>query len=153
MKRMHGRIWAGMAGAVVAGFALGGGGCQTVERTITGKPRIERPVEVVYKFENVKRTPSLNEWDSIRRVLYLHAKGSVTISDTNQRRYDQTDLRDYMARFTVPDATHIGKINEELDELAGKEVAGERVRFIMTRAEVTFMGTTWRRRTTRSCGG
>lgn len=125
-------------------FAFGAGllgavGCQSVERTITGKPRVERPVEVVYKFENVKKTPSMNEWDSVRRILYLHAKGSVNISDTNLRRYDQTDLRDYMARFTIPDASHIASINEEIDALAGKEVAGERLRFVMTSAELTFM--------------
>jgi hypothetical protein len=135
MKRKHGWAWIGVA--ALAAFA---GGCQSVERTISGKPRIERPVEVVYKFENVKRTASLNEWDSIRRVLYLHAKGSVNVTDSNQRRYAQTDLRDYMARFTVPDASHIAKINEEIDELAGKEVAGEKLKFVMTRAEVTFEG-------------
>lgn len=135
MKRTHATGW--VAGI---GLVLMAGGCQSVERTISGKPRIERPVEVVYKFENVKRTPALNEWDSIRRVLYLHAKGSVNVTDTNQRRYAQTDLRDYMARFTVPDASHIAKINEEIDELAAKEVAGEKLKFVMTRAEVTFEG-------------
>jgi hypothetical protein len=117
-----------------------GMGCQTVERTITGKPRVERPVEVVYRFDNVKRTPAVNEWDSIRRILYLHAKGSVSVSDANQRRYDQTDLRDYTARFTIPDASHIAKLNEEIDALDGKEVGGERLRFAMTRAEIGFSG-------------
>lgn len=120
--------------------AFGGPGCQTVERTITGKPRVDRPVEVVYRFDNVKRTPTVNEWDSIRRILYLHAKGSVNITDANLRRYDLTDLRDYTARFTVPDASHIAKINEEIDALADEKVGGERLRFAMTRAEVVFAG-------------
>src|SRR5690606_34678777 len=101
---------------------------------ITGKPRVDRPVEVVYRFDNVKRTPTVNEWDSIRRILYLHAKGSVNITDANLRRYDLTDLRDYTARFTVPDASHIAKINEEIDALADEKVGGERLRFAMTRA-------------------
>lgn len=140
MKRMNGEMSARFLAVALAVAGALSGGCQTVERTISGKPRIERPVEVVYKFENVKRTPTLNEWDSIRRVLYLHAKGSVTISDTNQRRYDQTDLRDYMARLTLPDLTHVGKLNDDIDALAGKEIAGERVRFAMTRAELTFVG-------------
>ncbi len=142
MKRMK---WMTEIACVIAALvgvtAVGGmGGCNTVERTITGKPRIERPVEVVYKFDNVKRTPTVNEWDSIRRILYVHAKGSVAITDSNARRYDQTDLRDYIARFTIPDASHITKINEEVDALAGEKVAGERLRFAMTKAEVTFAG-------------
>ncbi len=127
-------------GAAVLAALIGISGCNSVERTITGKPRVERPVEVVYKFDNVKRTPTLNEWDSIRHILYLHAQGSVSVSDSNARRYDRTDLRDYVARFTIADASHIAKLNEEIDALAGEKVAGEKVRFAMTRAEVTFAG-------------
>lgn len=129
-----------ITGASALAALIGMAGCNTVERTFTGKPLVERPVEVEYRFENVKRTPTVNEWDSIRRVLYLHAKGSVSVSDANQRKYDQTDLRDYTARFTVADMSQIAKMNEEIDALAGEKVAGEKVRFAMTRAEVTFAG-------------
>ena len=143
MKRINHIAATCLTAALGAGLLAVGGagaGCQSVERTISGKPRIERPVEVVYKFENVKRTAAMNEWDSVRRILYLHAKGSVNITETNLRRYDQTDLRDYMARFTVPDSSHIAAINQEIDALDGKEIAGERLRFVMNRAEVTFVG-------------
>lgn len=137
-RKTHGFPLFAAAIATVATIAMLG--CQTVERTITGKPRVERPVEVVYRFDNVKRTPSMNEWDNIRRILYLHAKGSVSITDSNLRRYAQVDLRDYVARFTIPDASHITKINDEVDALAGEKVAGEKLRFAMTRAEITFAG-------------
>jgi hypothetical protein len=129
-----------MYGIVVLAALIGAAGCNTVERTFTGKPLVERPVEVEYRFENVKRTPTVNEWDSIRRILYLHAKGSVSVADANQRKYDQTDLRDYTARFTVSDLSQVTKINEEIDALAGEKVAGEKLRFAMSHAAVTFAG-------------
>lgn len=127
-------------GLIVGAIVTPLGACNSMERSISGRPRMERPVDVVYRFDNVRRTPRMNEWDSIRRILYLHARGSVSVVDSNQRAYDQVDLRDYVARFTIPDASHLAKINEEIDALAGESVGGERIRFAMTRADVSFAG-------------
>jgi len=114
-------------------------GCNTtVEETLSPNSRVARPVEAVYRFENVRRLSGVDEWSLIRRVLEAHAKGSVNSTSSNERRYQNSELRDYEARFVLTDASDIQKIQNELDELSKQTINGEKVRFAMMRAEVGY---------------
>jgi hypothetical protein len=121
-----------------AGLVSGLGGCATVEDTFTPGPKVARPVEAVYRFENVRRVSGLDEWSQIRRILESHARGSVTSSFTNQRAYDSADIRDYEARLVLRDVDDMRQIQKELDDLGKKSVGGEKIRFTLKRAEVAY---------------
>lgn len=112
--------------------------CNTVQETISPNSRVARPVEAVYRFENVRRLSGVDEWSLIRRILESHAKGSVGATPSNERKYESAEIRDYEARFVLTDVADIQKIQNELDDLSKQTINGERVRFAMMRAEVGY---------------
>lgn len=112
--------------------------CNTVQETISPSPRVARPVEVVYRFENVRRLSGVDEWSLIRRILESHAKGSVSGTPSNERRYESAEIRDYEARFVLTDFADLQKIQDELDDLSKQTINGQKVRFAMMRAEVGY---------------
>ncbi|MBC7772905.1 MAG: hypothetical protein H7210_10455 [Pyrinomonadaceae bacterium] len=112
--------------------------CNTVQQTIAPASRIARPVEAVYRFENVRRLGGLDEWASIRRILELHAKGSVSATPSNERRYESAEIRDYEARLVLTDVADLQKIQTALDDLSKQTINGQKARFSMMRAEIDY---------------
>ncbi len=101
-------------------------------------PREPRPVDVLYRFDNVRRSAGLDEWTFIRDILQAHASGALAVQASNERKYDRVEMRDYSARLVLHDAADIRQIEDQLDRLSVEQIAGERTQFALVGANLHF---------------
>ncbi len=124
-----------ISGAVVAAGTLGG--CAQVRDTV--QPSMApRPIEVVYRFENVRRLPTLDEWSEIRRVLEGHTVQAMSVRTSNERKYDKAEIRDYEAHLVVKDVSDLQAIQSDLDSLGEERIGGIKAKYSPVRAEVSY---------------
>ena len=121
---------------LILGFAgvLGTPSCSTVEQTLSPTSKVRRPVEVTYRFENVRRTSAVDEWVLVRSVLEKHSSGSVTVRYENERKYESAEIRDYVAKCVLRDVGDVKDVQNELESLSRQSVGGQQIRFAMMTA-------------------
>lgn len=99
-------------------------------------------VEVVYSFENVRQTPSVDEWAKIREILNRYSTGPVAGDIVSTRSNAGTSVSNYKAVATLPNLRVIDKIQAELEDLAEERIAGTRIEFTLASLAATYRSNT-----------
>lgn len=96
-------------GVVVASGA--GGGCES-----SGSAK--RNVDVVYRFENLRKSPTVDEWAAVKAVLDRRSTRTVDARPTSTRTIGNLQLQTYEARVVLPSVRELEKTQIELEALA-----------------------------------
>lgn len=96
-----------------------------------------KDIDVVYRFDNVRKTPELDEWAEIRSVLARHAtRVSPTVEE--QRVAGPVEVRAYKAVARVESVRTLELIQADLEQLAKKKFKGERVQFALANLQADY---------------
>lgn len=97
-------------------------------------------VDVVYRFDNVRKTESFDEWNEVRAVLAKHAN-TVTSSVDGVRSpggAGRPEVRSYKAVVNVPTIAAVDRIQADLEQLSSKRVAGDRIHFALANLQADY---------------
>lgn len=108
-------------GAVLLGA---GSGCESSGSAI-------RNVDVIYRFDNVRKSAALDEWPEVRAILAKHSS-AVNASVDVVRSAGPVEVRAYKAIVNVPNVRAIDDIQRDLEQLAARRVGADRIHFTLT---------------------
>jgi hypothetical protein len=90
-------------------------------------------VDVVYRFDNVRKSAEVDEWAEVRSVLAKHST-RISSSVDAVRSNGPVEVRAYKAIVNVPNVRAIDAIQSDLEKLAGSRSAksSDRIQFTLT---------------------
>lgn len=112
------------AAILVAAMAASLGGCESSGSSL-------KNIDVVYRFDNVRKSGEFDEWPEVRSVLAKHSS-KVSSSVDAVRAAGPVEVRAYKAVVNVPNVRAIDAIQADLEALASKRrVGGDRIQFTL----------------------
>lgn len=126
----------GLLGKIVAGGVLlallGFAGCES-----SGSAK--RNVDVVYRFENLRKSPTVDEWAAVKSVLDRRSTRTVEAKPTSTRTIGNLQLLSYEAWVVLPSVRELESTQMELEALAQRSgTSAGRVEVFLTQVRAEY---------------
>lgn len=116
----------------LAGGSIACGGCES-------SGSVKRNVDVVYRFENLRKSPTVDEWAAVKAVLDRSSTRTVDARPTSTRTIGNLQLQTYEARVVLPSVRELEKTQIELEALAQRAGrSGGRVEVFLTQVRADY---------------
>lgn len=97
-----------------------------------------RNVEVIYRFENLRKQPSSDEWAAIKPILDRASTKPITVQRSGVRTVGTMQIANYEARCILPTLGAFERVQAELDTLAAREPRGSRIETYLSGVSATY---------------
>jgi len=107
-------------------------------------PSQRRDIEVVYRFENLRKTPGerggggLDEWAVVKPILDHASSRPVEVRQSERRTIGALELATYEARCTLPTVRDFEQVQSDLEALGAKDEHGERTEAFLSQIRATY---------------
>lgn len=99
----------------------------------------KRNLDVVYRFENLRKSPTVDEWAAIKAVLDRSSVRTVDARPTGTRTIGTLQLLTYEARVVLPSVRDLEKVQVELEALAQRSGSSTgRVEVFLTQVRADY---------------
>jgi hypothetical protein len=96
-----------------------------------------RNVDVMYTFDNVRKSDQVDDWAEIRAVLSQHAN-AIKPESRSVAQSAGTEIRQYRAVVNVPNLRAVDQIQRGLEELSTRSGSGRRPAFSLARLDAGY---------------
>ncbi len=101
----------------------------------------KRNLQVTYRFENLRKSPTTDEWAAVKAVLDRRSVRSVDARPTNSRTIGNLQLFTYEARVVLPSVRDLEQVQIDLEALArgsARPGPGGRVEVFLTQLQADY---------------